>query len=84
MNPHKSTLVGLLLGLAGIVLTGCTMAGARCATINTINRPTNATSDCPPSTVTGSAPDLDAGPGSQRQERRRSQSSVGSPPSRWR
>ena len=50
---------GLLLGLAGVLLTGCTMAGARGATINTISRPTTGTGDCPPATVTGTAPGLD-------------------------
>ena len=41
-----------------MLLTGCTMAGARGATISTIAR---ATSDgnCPPATVTGTAPGLD-------------------------
>ena len=51
---------GLLLGLAGVLLTGCTMAGARGATINTIARPTNNPGDCPPAAVTGTAPGLDA------------------------
>ena len=50
---------GLLLGLAGVLLTGCTMAGARGATINTISRPTTGAGDCPPATVTGTAPGLD-------------------------
>ena len=50
---------GLLLGLAGVLLTGCTMAGARGATINTISRPTSGAGDCPPATVTGTAPGLD-------------------------
>ena len=49
--------VGLLLGLAGVLLTGCTMAGARGATINTISRVN--TGDCPPATVAGTAPGLD-------------------------
>ena len=51
--------VGLLLGLAGVLLTGCTMAGARGATISTISRATSGTGDCPPATVTGTAPGLD-------------------------
>jgi len=38
MNLHRSTWYGLLLGLAGVLLTGCTMAGARGATISTITR----------------------------------------------
>ena len=50
---------GLLLGLAGVLLTGCTMAGARGATISTISRPTTGTGDCPPAAVTGTAPGLD-------------------------
>jgi hypothetical protein len=50
---------GLLLGLAGVLLTGCTMAGARGATINTIGRPTTGTGDCPPAAVAGTAPGLD-------------------------
>ncbi|WP_420123252.1 M15 family metallopeptidase [Nakamurella sp.] len=49
---------GLILGLAGVLLTGCTMAGARGAIINTIGRPTG-TGDCPPAAVTGTAPGLD-------------------------
>ena len=59
MNRHRSAWCGLLLGLAGVLLTGCTMAGARGATINTITRPTTSTGDCPPATVTGTAPGLD-------------------------
>ena len=52
---------GLLLGLAGVLLTGCTMAGARGATISTIARATTTGgSDCPAATVTGTAPGLDA------------------------
>ena len=50
---------GLLLGLAGVLLTGCTMAGARGATINTIARTTTGTGECPPAAVTGAAPGLD-------------------------
>ena len=50
---------GLLLGLAGVLLTGCTLAGARGATINTISRPTTGTGDCPPAAVAGTAPGLD-------------------------
>ncbi|WP_245544856.1 M15 family metallopeptidase [Nakamurella multipartita] len=50
---------GLVLGLAGVVLTGCTLAGARGATINTISRPTTGTGDCQPAAVTGTAPGLD-------------------------
>ncbi|WP_395729121.1 D-alanyl-D-alanine carboxypeptidase family protein [Nakamurella sp.] len=50
---------GLLLGLASVLLTGCTMAGARGATINTIGRPTTGTGDCPPAAVAGTAPGLD-------------------------
>jgi hypothetical protein len=50
---------GLLLGLAGVLLTGCTMAGARGATISTITRPTPGNGDCPPAAVAGTAPGLD-------------------------
>ena len=50
---------GLLLGLAGVLLTGCTMAGARGATINTISPAHQRRGDCPPATVTGTAPGLD-------------------------
>ena len=57
-TSHRWT--GLLLGLAGVLLTGCTMAGARGATINTIGRQTTGTGDCPPAAVTGTAPGLDA------------------------
>ena len=49
---------GLLLGLAGVLLTGCTMAGARGATISTIAR--TSSGDCPPATVIGTAPGLDS------------------------
>jgi hypothetical protein len=48
---------GLLIGLAGVLLTGCTTAGARGATISTVARANNV--DCPPATVTGTAPGLD-------------------------
>ena len=59
MNRHRSTAgVGLLLGLAGVLLTGCTMAGARGATISTIARASSG-GDCPPAAVTGTAPGLD-------------------------
>ncbi len=51
---------GLLLGLAGVLLTGCSMAGARGATFNTITRPTTGYGDCPPAAVAGTAPGLDA------------------------
>ena len=54
---HRWT--GLLLGLAGVLLTGCSMAGARGATINTIGRPTEGAGGCPPAAVTGTAPGLD-------------------------
>ncbi len=50
---------GLLLGLAGVLLTGCTMAGARGATINTIARTTTGTGACPAAAVAGTAPGLD-------------------------
>ena len=50
---------GLLLGMAGVLLTGCTLAGARGATISTITRPTPGTGDCPPAAVAGTAPGLD-------------------------
>lgn len=50
---------GLLLGLAGVLLTGCTMAGARGATINTISRSTTGNGDCPSAAVAGTAPGLD-------------------------
>ena len=49
---------GPLLALAGVLLTGCTMAGARGATISTIARTGNA-GDCSPTAVTGTAPGLD-------------------------
>ena len=49
---------GLLLGLAVVLLTGCTMAGARGATVSTITRAASG-GDCPPATVTGAAPGLD-------------------------
>ena len=58
MNRHRSTWCGLLLGVAGVLLTGCTMAGARGATISTITRASSG-GDCPPATVTGTAPGLD-------------------------
>ncbi|MGS0684618.1 M15 family metallopeptidase [Nakamurella sp. GG22] len=58
MNSHRSTRCGLLLGLAGVLLTGCTMTGARGATISTIARDSN-NGDCPPAAVTGMAPGLD-------------------------
>jgi hypothetical protein len=51
--------VGLLLGLAGVLLTGCTMAGARGATFNTISRPTTGTGGCSSASVAGTAPGLD-------------------------
>ena len=50
---------GLLLGLAGVLLSGCTMAGVRGATINTISRPSAGPGDCPPAAVAGAAPGLD-------------------------
>ena len=59
MNRHRSTWYGLLLGLAGVLLTGCTMAGARGATISTITR-SSSDGYCPPATVAGTAPHLDA------------------------
>src|SRR3954447_7680735 len=58
MNFHRSTWCGLLLGLAVVLLSGCTMAGARGASISTIARAT--TGDCQSATVTGTAPGLDA------------------------
>jgi len=59
MNRARSTLVGLLLGVAGVLLTGCTMAGARGATISTIARAISG-GECAPEAVTGIAPGLDA------------------------
>ena len=59
MNSRWTASVGLLLGLAGVLLTGCTMAGARGATINTISRPTTDTGDCPPAPAAGTVPGLD-------------------------
>src|SRR6478752_2568072 len=58
-TPSPRRWSGLLLGLAGVLLTGCTMAGARGATINTISRPTTGTGACPPTAVAGTAPGLD-------------------------
>jgi hypothetical protein len=57
MTRPRRCWLGLLLGQAGMLLTGCTMAGARGATISTIAR---ATSDgnCATATVTGTAPGL--------------------------
>ncbi len=51
---------GLVLGLAGVLLTGCSLASARGATINTFSRPTTGAGDCPPAAVAGTAPGLDA------------------------
>ena len=58
MNGPRSTRVGVLLGLAGVLITGCSMAGARGATISTIVRATS-TGECPPAAVAGTAPGLD-------------------------
>ena len=58
MNRHR-TAIGMLLGLAGVLLTGCTIAGARGATINTISGSITGTADCPPVAVAGTAPGLD-------------------------
>jgi hypothetical protein len=58
MTSLRHRWVGLLLGLAGILLTGCTLAGTRGATINTISRPTTNPGDCPPAAVAGTAPGL--------------------------
>ena len=49
---------GLFLGLAGVLLTGCSTSGARGATIGTVVRATT-TDDCPPAAVAGTAPGLD-------------------------
>ncbi|WP_420123692.1 M15 family metallopeptidase [Nakamurella sp.] len=60
MNRHRSVSVGVLLGVAGVLLTGCTMAGARGAIINTIGGSTTGNGDCPPAAaVAGTAPGLD-------------------------
>ena len=59
MTSLRRGWVGLLLGLAGVLLTGCTLGGNRGATINTLAQ-TGRAADCPPATVTGTAPGLDA------------------------
>ena len=61
---------GLLLGLAGVLLTGCTMAGARGATISTIARASNGWG-LPTRRRHRHRPRPRPGAGSQRQDRRR-------------